>query len=533
MTVWLVAQPTRGLLIERALARLAGTAVGAAAGALILLLLEGRLLPSLAALLPWLALCAGLGSVFRHFRNYGFVLAGYTAAIVVLFGLGDGAHDGRLAMDRVACTVIGIVCSALASMHGVSSRRDGRLAEDLEELLQRCLDRVGQHLHRRTAPASAAALIDDIARLDRTADDDAAGSLGGRRAALRVRRVSGLLLELLALMPQQGERHAVPPDRHGGTIEQQLIDLSLLARYMDQSALAQVLDELRQVLRQSALPTLDDLLRDSGPASLLRAGARPVIALAITAAIWLGTGWQAGPMMVMTAVLFTSLFSSHGQGNQALLQVLVGSLLGALAGMAVRLLLLPHADGWLATLSCIAPFLLLGAWLMRRPRTAKMAIDLNMTFLLTAHPMSAPAPMAVVFSESAAIVAGVLAAVATFWLFLPATPQRRRRQLARRIARLARSVQRAPDAVAALRAQRAMRAAQVRLLDSGDPGRELFDAAQDCLAHSRRAIAGCPRSPVAGRPRACPTTADEVALRRACMALEACIASTPRDGNSR
>ena len=111
MTVWVVAQPTRGLLLERSLARLAGTACGALAGALILYGLEDRPLPSIAALTSWLALCAGLGSIFRHFRNYGFVLAGYTAAIVIMFSLGHGTYDAGVALDRVLCTIIGIICS--------------------------------------------------------------------------------------------------------------------------------------------------------------------------------------------------------------------------------------------------------------------------------------------------------------------------------------------------------------------------------------------------------------------------------------
>jgi uncharacterized membrane protein YccC len=116
MTVWLVAQPTRGLLLERSLARLAGTACGALAGALILYGLEDRLLLSIVALTSWLAVCAGLGGMFRHFRNYGFVLAGYTAAIVVLFSLADGTYDAGVTLDRVLCTIIGIACSAFAPL---------------------------------------------------------------------------------------------------------------------------------------------------------------------------------------------------------------------------------------------------------------------------------------------------------------------------------------------------------------------------------------------------------------------------------
>jgi hypothetical protein len=69
----------------------------------------------------------------------------------------------------------------------------------------------------------------------------------------------------------------------------------------------------------------------------------------------------------------------------------VAAVLGALAGLVARLFVLPYAHGLLPTLLCIAPFLLLGAWLMRRPATVKMAIDFNMTFLLMAQPAAPPA----------------------------------------------------------------------------------------------------------------------------------------------
>jgi uncharacterized membrane protein YccC len=339
MTVWLVVQPTRGLLLARSLARLSGTACGAMAGAVILYTLEHRPLPSMFALASWLALCAGLGSIFPHFRNYAFVLAGYTAAIVVLFGLGDGSFDPGLALDRVVCTIIGIACSTVASLHG-NPAGGGRERE-------RCSD------------ASADPVIAESSALDRPRDAAAGGSSEGGYAG-RWRRAGVVVFG--ALSPE--------------------FDISCA----------------------------------------LRAAARPAIALGIAIAIWWSTAWQAGAMMAMTAAVFASLFSSHDRGNEMLAHVLIGSVLGALAGIVCRLFVLPYAHGLLPTLLCIAPFLLVGAWLMRQPATVKLAVDFNMTFLLLVQPLAAPpAAAGVVLNEAAAILAGVLAATASFWLILPAS----------------------------------------------------------------------------------------------------------------
>ena len=199
MSAWLVVQPTRRLLLERSFFRLAGTVSGALVGTLILHGLQDRPLMSIAAVTSWLAVCAGLGSIVRHFRNYGFVLAGYTTAIVVLFGLGAGTSDVGVAVDRIFCTIIGIFCSALASLCGVPGGSGGELKRRLDGILQRCLDRVEEYLREGCTQASVDALVVEIAALDRTVDEASAGSLGGRRDAVRVRRVFGLLLELIAL----------------------------------------------------------------------------------------------------------------------------------------------------------------------------------------------------------------------------------------------------------------------------------------------------------------------------------------------
>jgi uncharacterized membrane protein YccC len=520
MTVWLVAQPTRGLLLERSLARLAGTACGALTGALILYGLEGLPLLSLAALVSWLALCAGVGSMFRHFRNYGFVLAGYTAAIVVLFAIGDGTYSPGVALDRVTCTIIGMFCSTLASLRGVPSGSIRASKERVDDILRRCLDRVEAYLREGRARASADPLASDIGALNRAVDEDAGGSWSRHRHALRVRRVSGLLLELIAQTLGSNTPSRAAPIEHRGSPEQRILELTALASSGGQPGLSAVLDELLEELRRPGTALLGSLRRDFDTASALRAALRPVIAVAIAIAIWRSTSWQAGNMMTMTAALFATLFSSQDQANQMLGQVLIGSLIGAVAGGFARLFVLPSTHGLLSVLLCVAPVLFIGAWLIRS-RTVKIGIDLNMTFLLTAQPTSPPAGADLVLSQAVAILAGVLAVAATYWLVLPATPQLRVRELARRISRLILRIGQSRSTLAAANAQRSLGEAQVRLLNYVDPTSALFLAAQNCLAEGRRAVVlGC-QSERSDHPL--PPTAIEDALRRASAALNACL----------
>ncbi len=493
MTVWLVAQPTRGLLFERSLARLIGTICGALAGALILATLAEDRLGALTAVAAWLALCAGLGNIFRHFRNYGFVLAGYTASIVVLFGFNQGVVDSGLALDRVICTVMGIVSSAVFSFRALP-KADRKLMQRKNAVLQRCLSRLEQFFHGGSMSEPVDALTSGIAALNRSTDEYAAGSFRRQLESRRIRRVSGLLLELIALTnTPRSQRLAaysnnLTSPETGNRIEPRLESLIATANEANEPAIASTLDELRQLLiskRQSPLP----LGLDIQPASIWRAAARPVIALTITATIWWGSNWASGAMMVMTAALFTSLFSSHDQGNHMLIQVLLGTLAGAVTGVLARLFLLPHANDLTTTLLCIAPFLLVGAWLMQRPATSKMAIDLIMTFLLTAQPSSPPAGVAVALNEAAALIAGVIIAVATFWAVLPATPAVHGHLLAQRIARLTLQFAKRPGDTTAKAILPGLRSGLTRLLGFTKPQSAIFMAAQECLATVSRAAA--------------------------------------------
>ncbi|WP_321379799.1 FUSC family protein [Rhizobium sp.] len=494
MTVWLVAQPTRGLLIVRSFARLFGTICGAMAGAVILTFWGRDLVVALVILAFWVALCAGLGSVFRHFRNYGLVLAGYTAGIVVLFGLGDGDATAALALDRVLCTLIGLGCSTLLSFRALPLP-DVKMEKQARDILDRVLN-LAENTLSRAEPTADDLLIGDIGVFDRAIDQRAAGSLSRRLDALRLRHISGLLLELIALSSRtpSGSPQTVAA---GGSAqaESQLEPLQRVQHLAQQAeagghtAMMQTLRELSEALDPASWQTRHKLRFDFDCAVACQAIARPVLALAIAALFWQLTAWQAGAMMVMTAVLFTSLFSSHEQGNDMVIQVLLGTLAGALAGLLVRLFVLPHADGLLLMLLSIAPVLLVAAWLMRQPVTAKMAIDLAMTFLLTAQPGSAPVAAAVALSQISAIVAGVLIAVALFWLVLPSTPAVRRKHLARRIVLLTLRIAHSTRAKTARHAHEALRGTQVRLLDFTDADSVLVGAAQACLASAAETLA--------------------------------------------
>lgn len=421
MTVLLVGQPTPGLLLERAVARLTGTLVGAGVGDAILHALGGIPGPTLVVLAAWLGFCAAGGSVFRHFRTYAFVLAGYSAAIVVLFRLAEGGAGPTVAADRVLCTMLGVVVAGLSGLVAMRRPCTESIATRFAAVRAAVFDQVEIYLATGTAPA-ADAIVAAIIALEQQADDIAAGSLTRRRVAQQVRWTAGLLIELVTLTsPRRGEAQAyTPPDSAGDAGLDRITALHAAATLRGEWAMAATLGELRSWLDQ---PSRRQRWRwqwaTFSARRTWRAALRPVVAMAIAATAWLATGWSDGAVMTMTASLFASLFSSHGQGGQAMRYALAGSCIGVVVGALYKVVVLPHVTGIIPVALALTPVLLAGAWLMRSPATGKIAIDLTLCFLLVSQPYSGTAPVAVTLSVCAAIMAGVSVTAIVFWFILP------------------------------------------------------------------------------------------------------------------
>ncbi|WP_416427416.1 FUSC family protein [Pseudomonas sp. App30] len=451
MTVWLVAQPTRGLFIARIGARLAGTAVGAMVGGMLLALFFDHHVWLMMALAAWITLCAGAGNLFRHFRNYAFVLAGYTAAIVALFGILDPVFDVGLALGRLYCTVIGVLASALLSWPFTArSEFPDRLRARLETLV---VAAVGYSLRRlRSAGAHDGTdlniVLREMAEFDVLLDQVAAGSGSSRQFAACARHTLDAIGDLLiwsshsavggslricmdVTAAMQGPA-AVP------TLRAVICEV---CRHPQNLATGQIfVDKLNYICTSLDRPeplrvSLATRLKQHNWRNVGVAAIRPLTAMTIATLVWWSCDWSYGPVMVMTAVLFASLFSSHKQPDAAMKDVLAGTCVGIVLGLGYRFWLLELATSpW--QLACFtAPFLLVGALLMARPATAKMAIDLNMTFLLIAQPsLQTDTTLTHSLWQALAILGGVLTAVLTYRRLVPNAPHSDRLRLAQRIA---------------------------------------------------------------------------------------------------
>ena len=115
ITVFIVMQLQSGHVFAKSFYRLAGTVAGSAVTVLLIALFAQNtelFLPSLAL---WVGICSTGAMRCRNFRAYGFVLAGYTAAMVGLPALSQPDGAFMAAVWRVLEIALGILVSTAVS----------------------------------------------------------------------------------------------------------------------------------------------------------------------------------------------------------------------------------------------------------------------------------------------------------------------------------------------------------------------------------------------------------------------------------
>lgn len=132
VTVMIITQPLRGQALSKALYRLVGTALGVGASILLIACFSQDRGMMLGGCALWLAGCTYIGSLERHFRSYGALLAGYTIALVAINVIDTPQNVFDVALSRASCVAIGIASVAFVNMLTGSPKAWQKLADSLE-----------------------------------------------------------------------------------------------------------------------------------------------------------------------------------------------------------------------------------------------------------------------------------------------------------------------------------------------------------------------------------------------------------------
>ncbi len=114
-TVFIVMQPQSGMVFAKSFYRICGTLVGLVVMLALIGLFAQQPELFIISTALWVGVCTAGAARNRNFRTYGFVLAGYTAALIGIPAAQNPDGAFMSAMTRVAEIVVGIVCSGFVT----------------------------------------------------------------------------------------------------------------------------------------------------------------------------------------------------------------------------------------------------------------------------------------------------------------------------------------------------------------------------------------------------------------------------------
>ncbi|SHN69728.1 FUSC family protein [Bradyrhizobium erythrophlei] len=440
-TVYITSQPLAGATSSKAFYRVLGTAIGASAAvAMVPNLVNAPELLSLAMAL-WIGLCLYLSLLMRQPRSYGFMLSGYTVALIGFPAVSDPGSMFDLALARFEEITLGIVFATLVSTvllpRSVAPAVAGRVESWLKDariLARDVLLGNGSEGELRTQQlklATDSVEIDALAghlSYDQVADANTVGSLqmvrrqmmvllpqlasiadrlaalnslGARPAALDV------LLDRIALwLMIDGGNERQPADDLRREIAElrpnldkeaswdQIVLANLLIRLRDLVDISSDCRALERAIAQGSDPAQIKLAYEPEPgaelsrhrdhALALWSAASAAAAILICCALWIATGWTDGASAPMMAAVGCSFFAAQDDPAKGISNFGWWSLVAVIVVGTYLFAIIPAITDVEVLIAALAPTFLIYGFLIARPATSfiGMALAANTATLL-------------------------------------------------------------------------------------------------------------------------------------------------------
>jgi uncharacterized membrane protein YccC len=448
-TVFIVMQPQSGMVLAKSFYRFCGTLVGLVVMLVLISLFSQEPVLFLTATALWVGICTAGAARNRNFRSYGFVLSGYTAALI---GVPVAQHADAAfltAMTRVAEVSLGVVCSgalgALVFPRHAGSQVRATVRRRFTAFVDYVSKVLGGGVERSQIERINAAFVADVVGLEAARsvavfEDPDTRMRSGRVARLNGEfmsvstrfhalhqlmnrlRVNGATMTVDALEPyfrevapllsaagapvekaadaahaaaQLDTFKALLPKRIGAT--RRALDPAIDLLEFDTAAelLYRFVDDLHaytQTYASLAVPTHERehrITRYVPKTSMLAAGVsglRAFIVVLILSGFWIMSAWPSGGTAVLDAAAVIALASSSPRPTQMAFQMAGGTALATGAGMIVVFALYPRIDGFLLLSAALLPFLMLGVFISTRPGMTGVGLGYCIFFCFLAGP---------------------------------------------------------------------------------------------------------------------------------------------------
>ncbi len=489
LTVWIVAQPTPGMVLSKGLFRVVGTVAGALIAIVLIALFAQTPDLFVFALAFLVGGCTVVSGSLTNFRAYATALAAYTAGIVAAGAIDTPDQVFFIAIARTSCILIGIasaiLVTAIFAPHRSEEEVRQKLLGVLKDIARRAvyswdgLPEVRRQMGRK--------LIEDIVALN-TLIEFAAAESGAFRLQANIARsllahVFGVISARRSLDAHLNRcgwpTHAALDVFHGVILD----FLQEMPAQLDLGQVDELLDGLRDVRRQLELlrpeddtpssaevvserlvtDRMDDLLLHLGRAledwrDLLRDrwqgrprltlnfhrdlraawinGLRAFLAVAATGAFWIGSAWPHGPLALIFVSIMMSLFSSNPRPDRVGWAFFFVSLPATFFALLCKYYVLPMGSGFEFLTLALGLFLFPLGLFMANPSTNAIAVSFSLVFLNIVQPAN---PMTYDLSDSIntaiALETGILFGTLAYVLLFPPNPLAARRYVTYRIRR--------------------------------------------------------------------------------------------------
>ncbi|MGX7708682.1 FUSC family protein [Methylobacterium sp. Gmos1] len=442
VTVAILAQPRRGQALSKAAYRFLGTVIGFAVAILFAALFGQDRVEMLVAFATWMGLCVFVANYLQGTKAYGAMLSGYTVAIIAINNIDAPQSVFATGVERVAAITLGIVAitfinDALGAPYVFPDLRAGmaKARDAVREFVRRAVrdgdpgpEPAADAMRLVAAPRDA---IGVVATEFHDGENRAAGArsavaalfasvAAARSFALAVSRSGDpddLRSQVLAGL--DGDRDALPTlmarldalaaggeaDPDAVLLHRRAIDLLRQDRLAADGI--EALETGRAPMRDMRLPVHRDF------PDALRNAARVVITIAISAALFILSGWPATSAALLQVSAFAALASINPNPIGFATGALWGMPLAAACAGVVEFIILDGGQGFPLLAIAMAPVIIVACLLSLRPATASLGFILLVFFPVVLAPTN-PQP----YNPESYITASVLFCVAGLILFL-------------------------------------------------------------------------------------------------------------------
>lgn len=460
MTAFIVAQPLSGMVVQKGLARLAGTLVGTFMSVVFIGLFAQTPWLFLLALALWLALCTAASTQLRSAWAYAFVLAGYTVAIIALPAIDHPLQVFDQAVARCTEICLGIVCATLSSALVWPLRVEQQLGDQARQAWRSGLQTASAMLGGEDEARKG--LLDILGRvvaIDAQREHAWFEGARGRQRAKAIRGLSQKLMVLLRLSrsvrrqwrqldsPQAARLAPWLEEVRRQLASPELASLLLLRQRIWDAAQDEAISSAEHFclarlallldFAMAATQALLDMEQGRTPKDVsqglavhrdltlaLLFGSRSALAFLVMSSFWLATAWPSAPGGLVLTCVVCSLFASRENGAQIGLSFLRGILLAIPTAFFVGQILLPQWSSFALLALAMGVPLFFAALGMAHPRTGPTATAFCLHFIVLVGPANVMHyDVATLLNSALAMLVGVSAAVLAFRLVVLRHPK--------------------------------------------------------------------------------------------------------------